>query len=88
MENKAVGGNGGDAKVWEVPTGEEISQVEVRSGHRIDGLRFITNKGNQSPQFGGNGGMYHLVVVPENHMIVGIYGVQGGGVHKLGFIFA
>lgn len=71
----AVGGLGGSPSVWTVPDGEFVDQIEYRSGDRIDSLTFITNKGNKSPKFGGNGGTYHLVNIPQDHRIVGFYGI-------------
>jgi len=49
-------------------------------------LTFITNKGNKSPKWGGNGGGYHLVTFPDGYRIIGFYGVYGNTVYKLGFI--
>jgi hypothetical protein len=55
------GGNGGDLQdPWVVPKDEHITQVEYRSGDRIDSLTFVTNKGNKSPRYGGTEGSYHL----------------------------
>ena len=50
------GGNGGGESTWEVPNGEEITQVTIRSGKYVDSLQFSTNEGTKSPKFGGNGG--------------------------------
>jgi hypothetical protein len=51
-------------------------------------LTFITNKGNKSPHFGGSGGSYHLVNIPQDYRIIGFYGIQGSRVYKLGFNIA
>lgn len=61
---EAVGGTGGSEFLWEVPVGEHVTQVEFRTGDRVDSLTFITNKGTKSPKFGGDGGMYHLMNIP------------------------
>lgn len=59
------GGTGGsEQNIWEVPKDEYITQVEYRSGDRIDSITFITNKGNKSPKYGGNGGSYNLITFP------------------------
>ena len=84
----AVGGLGGSPSIWSVPDGEYIEQIEYRSGDRIDSLTFITNKGNKSPKFGGNGGTYHLVNIPQDYRIVGFYGTENGRVYKIGFTIA
>ena len=84
----AVGGLGGGEHIWEVPEGEFVNQIEFRTGDRIDSVTFITNKGNKSPKFGGTGGSYHLVTIPEDHRIVGFFGTQGSRVYKLGFTLA
>jgi hypothetical protein len=49
-------------------------------------LTFITNKGNKSPRYGGNGGSYHLETFPTGYRIIGLYGHQGTGLDSLGFI--
>lgn len=84
----AVGGLGGSAAVWSVPEGEFVDQIEYRSGDRIDSLTFITNKGNKSPKYGGDGGSYHLLNIPQDYRIVGFHGIEGGRVYKLGFTIA
>lgn len=56
----AKGGQGGSPHTWDVPEGQHITQVEYRSGDRIDSLTFVTNTGTKSPTFGGGGGSYHL----------------------------
>ncbi len=84
----AVGGLGGGAAVWSVPDGEFVNQLEYRSGDRIDSITFITNKGNKSPKFGGDGGSYHLVNILPDYRIVGFYGIEGSKVYKLGFTIA
>ncbi len=84
----AVGGLGGGAAVWSVPDGEYVNQLEFRSGDRIDSITFITNKGNKSPKFGGDGGGYHLVNILPDYRIVGFYGIESARVYKLGFTIA
>ncbi len=54
----------------------------------MDSLTFLTNKGTKSPKFGGDGGTYHLMNIPEGFRIVGFYGVQGSRVYRLGFVVA
>ena len=89
MTTPKFGGTGGsDREPWSVPEGEYITQVEQRSGERTDSLTFITNKNNRSPQFGGNGGTYHLTTFPEGYRIIGLYGKQGSKLDQLGFILA
>jgi hypothetical protein len=61
---EAVGGTGGSEYSWQVPEGEHVTQIEIRSGYRIDSLTFITNKGIKSPKYGGDGGDYHLLNIP------------------------
>lgn len=81
------GGSGGGARdPWTVPDGEYVSQVEYRSGVRVDSLTFITNKGNRSPKYGGGGGSYHLETFPAGYRIIGLYGKQGSRLDQLGFI--
>lgn len=81
------GGQGGsDRDSWAVPNGEHITQVEFRSGDRIDSLTFVTNKGNRSPRYGGNGGSYHLLTFGEDYRIVGLFGRDGSRLDQLGFI--
>lgn len=82
------GGGGGGDRTWEVPKGEYVTQVEYRSGDRLDALTFITNKGTKSPTFGGGGGGYHLMTIPTGYRIVGIFGRCGARVDRLGFNLA
>ena len=81
-----VGGNGGGETTWAVPPGETITQVEYGVDGTIVFLQFITNKGNKSPHFGGNGGSYSIVTFPEGFRIIGFYGRFGNRMDKLGFI--
>lgn len=80
----AHGGTGGSPKIWEVPTGEHITQIEVRSGARIDALTFITDKGTKSPQYGGNGGSYKLVTLNGN--LVSMKGRSGSRLDNIMFV--
>jgi hypothetical protein len=50
------GGTGGQLSTFRVPPGEVIIRVEGRAGTAVDCLQFITDKGTESPRFGGNGG--------------------------------
>lgn len=56
MYSPEFGGNGGGPSQWTVPDGEHITQLEYRSGTKVDSISFITNKGTKSPHFGGYGG--------------------------------
>lgn len=80
------GQGGGDRDPWVVPKDEYVTQVEYRSGDRIDSLTFITNKGTKSPRYGGNGGGYHLETFPDGYKIIGMYGRDGGRLDQLGFV--
>lgn len=80
------GQGGGDKGIWDVPKDEYITQVEYRAGDRIDSLTFITNKGNKSPRYGGNGGGYFLETFPEGYRMIGLYGRDGGRLDNVGFI--
>lgn len=84
----SFGGGGGSLTEWAVPTGQHISQVEYRSGDRVDSLTFVTNTGIKSPIFGGGGGSYSLVTFPDDYRIIGIFGRSGSRLDQLGFILA
>jgi len=84
----SVGGVGGGPQVWQVPDGEFVTQVEYRSDKYLHGLTFITNKGHKSPAFGSNIGDYHIITIPEEWRIVGMYGRCGQYVDQLGFKIA
>ncbi len=62
---------------WSVPEGEHIKQIELRTGGAVDAITFITNTGVKSPQFGANGGDYHLITIPNNCRFCGYFGYQG-----------
>ena len=80
------GGLGGDYDEWTVPDGEYITQVEVRSGSKLDSITFITNKGTKSDKYGKNGGSYKLITFPTGSRFVGVFGRSGSLVDNLGFI--
>ncbi len=74
---------------WDVPEGEYIKQIEVRTGNAVDAITFITNTGKKSPQFGGNGGGYNLINIPRNCRLCGYFGRTGheNAINKLGFFY-
>ncbi|TMW63319.1 hypothetical protein Poli38472_002260 [Pythium oligandrum] len=65
--------------VWALLPGEYIVNVQVRSGHWLDAVRFKTNL-RKSPWFGGDGGEKHKLVGPTGTRISGIYGTRGASV--------
>ena len=85
----SFGGNGGGAYTWKVPEGEYIAKIEYRQGSWLDGVTFVTNKGNKSPHFGGNGGNGPFTyVVPDGQRLAGIYGHKDQYIRGLGFYLA
>jgi hypothetical protein len=51
--------------VWRVPEGERIIRIEGEiAGHYVSRLRFFTNRGTASPQFGGKAGRSFVVNEP------------------------
>jgi hypothetical protein len=48
----------------------------------------VTNKGNRSPKYGGNGGGYHLLTLPDGFRIIGIHGRSSSRLEHLGFVIA
>jgi len=51
--------------IWRVPEGERIVRIEGEiAGHYISRLRFFTNRGTASPQFGGEAGKSFVVNEP------------------------
>jgi Jacalin-like lectin domain len=81
------GGSGGGEYAWEVPYGEYIKKIEIRSGSRVDAVTFITQNGTRSPQFGGNGGGLHFLEIPDGNRICGYFGRSGSEIDKLGFYY-
>lgn len=57
----------------------------IRTGNRVDALQFITNAGNKSPYYGGNGGQKKTLTVPKGYQIIGIFGRSGSRLDRLGF---
>ena len=52
-------------------------------------MTFVTNRGTQSPQFGGDGGSGpHEYVLPEHHRLNGVYGFNDQYVRGLGFYYS
>ena len=70
---------------WNVPSGSEISQIVLRTGGLVDSLKFITNKGKESPKFGGNGGGERIYTIPKGWKLMGIYGKSGRLLDRIGF---
>ena len=71
----SIGGDGGGPYTWIVPEGEYIAKIIYQQGNWLDSVIFVTNRGTQSPKFGGNGGGGPFeYVLPENNRLNGIYG--------------
>ena len=82
----AIGGNGGAASSWKVPDGEYISKIIYKQGDWISGVTFVTNKGTQSPRFGGDGGQGPFEFnLKEGERLIGFYGLADDLVKGLGF---
>ena len=85
----SFGGNGGGAYTWKVPEGEYISKILYRQGSWLDGVTFVTNKGTQSPQFGGSGGSGPFTFnLPAGTRLNGIYGYKDAYIRGLGFTYS
>lgn len=54
----------------------------------MDSLAFVTNKNTRSPKYGGTGGTYSLLTIPEGFRIIGLVGRSGQRLDKLGFRIA
>ena len=87
QESGNYGGKGGGENFFDVPMGESIKQVIVRSGTMVDSLQFVTDKGTKSQKFGGKGGSKHVETVPDGSKIVGIYGRSGDLLDSIGFYY-
>ena len=82
----SFGGNGGGPYTWKVPDGQYIAKIEYRQGSWLDGLTFVTNKGNKSPHFGGNGGNGPFTyTIPSGQRLSGIYGHKDQYMRGVGF---
>ena len=85
----SFGGNGGGPYTWTVPNGEYIAKIEYRQGSWLDGVTFVTNRGNRSPQFGGHGGSGpYTYTLPAGQRLAGIYGHKDAYIRGLGFFLA
>lgn len=58
------GGMGGGEQVFTLIPGERIVRIDICSGSLVDGLKFVTNNGRESPHFGGYGGQCRSVNLP------------------------
>jgi hypothetical protein len=85
QKDKKYGGNGGEKHKFKLKEGEYIKKVEVRSGSWIDSIKFITNTGRESKQFGGNGGS--LTTVDCKNGLLHIDGSYSQFVVNLQFLF-
>lgn len=54
----------GDLLTWDVPDGEAINRVRISFRDQIFGLKFFTDKGSSSPQFGS-----YLMVKGNNTLV-------------------
>ena len=73
-----------------MPEEEYIKQIELMTDCAVDAVTFITNTGKKSPKFGGNGGGYQLITIPNNCRLCGYFGQHGrmeNAINKLGFFY-
>jgi hypothetical protein len=65
-------------EIWEVPTGESVTQIELWHGFahetEVAAIRFITNKGNFSPKFGDQNRGANAMIYLQGKLV----GVRGG----------
>ena len=87
-ESPTFGGRGGSGNVWEVPEGEDISRIIIRSSNKVNSLEFITDKDSRSPQYGGYEGEEKIYKVPNGYKVYGIHGYYGGYIYSIGFYLA
>jgi len=78
------GTHGNSCKTFNVPRGENIVSVHMRSGERVDSLQFVTDGNTYSEVYGGKGGNYRKYDLPGK--LVGFFGRKGQQIDKLGFI--
>ena len=86
ISSPTYGGNGGVLYEWSVPDGEYINKITIRSGSKINALKFHTNKGTVSPQYGKNGGTESTIEFQAGYRLIGFFGRSNNLVRKLGFI--
>jgi len=83
-----IGGEGGDASVFELQEGEYITGVSGCAGDFIDRVTIQTNL-RTSDDFGGNGGIETFTLsAPQGHAVIGFYGTAGWFIDSLGLITA
>jgi len=69
---------------FNVPRGENIVRVIMRSGERVDSLQFVTDGNTYSKVYGGKGGIQRTYDLPGK--LVGFFGKKGQQIDRLGFI--
>ena len=87
----SMGSHGGSQKnnvfELELESGESIRQIDVKYGHWLDQIRFITNKSRDTGYIGGSqGGITKQYIVPDGYEIVGFSGRAGSYVDALDVI--
>jgi len=78
------GGNGGSLSTFTLDPDEWITKITGRSSGRVNQLRFFTNKGRQSPVYGGNGGT-PFTAEQGGRVLKSIYGRSGDELDSIGF---
>ena len=61
IEGPLHGATRDNAAIYTVPDGQFITGVAGGSGGVVDGFHFITNMGEHSPHYGGDGGILFTV---------------------------
>ncbi|MEO1044246.1 MAG: jacalin-like lectin [Pseudomonadota bacterium] len=84
---KHGGGGGSDQNALSFDPGEFVTQVDVRSGRRIDNLKITTNRG-ASTQGGGGGGGPHTWSVPDGAVVLGFQGRSGARLDAIQVVYA
>lgn len=76
----------GQSKVFEVEEGDRITEVEVWTGTRLEGIQFKTAKGVLSGVCGRRKDIYHMFKVDPGWRIIGLRGRRGTHIDKIGLI--
>ncbi|KAJ2321451.1 hypothetical protein H4S02_000705 [Coemansia sp. RSA 2611] len=79
---------GGGRSVMQIDPDDDLDHIVVKSGWWIDGLEFVTTRGQRSGWKGGRGGGDHILKPPMGYGFMGLSGSGAGWLDSLTMHYA
>ena len=84
----SFGGGKEENYKWVVPNGEHIVKIIYRYTLWIESLIFVTDKGTESPRFGGDGGYGPFTfILPDKAALNGFFAWRDYYIRGIGFSY-